>query len=75
MQVLSSLSIARPYLASWLRMATCRAAKAAESDWTRSDTPGVQHAAHFNAAGSSLPTQTTVDAACSFLKLEAEIGG
>lgn len=29
------------------------------SDWTRGDTPGILHfnAAHFNAAGSALPTR------------------
>lgn len=49
---------------------------AEDCDWTRGSTPGLGKAiAHFNAAGASLPTRSTLDAATSYLELEAEIGG
>ena len=43
--------------------------------WTRDDTPGVRHAAHFNAAGAALPTAQTLQAGFDFLQAEATIGG
>jgi len=41
----------------------------------RAETPGCARVLHLNAAGSSLPSQRTLDATLSHLKLEAEIGG
>ncbi len=41
----------------------------------RAETPGCAHVLHLNAAGSSLPSQRTLDATVDHLKLEAEIGG
>lgn len=45
------------------------------SDWTRGDTPGTEVAAHFNAAGSALPTRQVLDAQKAYLDAEATIGG
>lgn len=41
----------------------------------RAETPGCAHVLHLNAAGSSLPSQRTLDATLGHLRLEAEIGG
>ncbi len=41
----------------------------------RAATPGCAHVLHLNAAGSSLPSQRTLDATVDHLKLEATIGG
>jgi cysteine desulfurase/selenocysteine lyase len=41
----------------------------------RAETPGCVHVLHLNAAGSSLPSQRTLDATLDHLKLEAAIGG
>src|SRR5476651_237140 len=41
----------------------------------RTETPGCAHVLHLNAAGSSLPSQRTLDATLDHLKLEATIGG
>src|ERR1700737_2807475 len=41
----------------------------------RAETPGCAHVLHLNAAGSSLPSQRTLDVTIGHLKLEAEIGG
>ncbi|MBS0518949.1 MAG: aminotransferase class V-fold PLP-dependent enzyme [Proteobacteria bacterium] len=44
-------------------------------DRLRAETPGCAHVLHLNAAGSSLPSQRTLDATIGHLQLEAEIGG
>src|SRR5476651_934031 len=41
----------------------------------RTETPGCAHVLHLNAAGSSLPSQRTLDATLDHLNLEATIGG
>ncbi|HJQ56533.1 MAG TPA: aminotransferase class V-fold PLP-dependent enzyme [Vineibacter sp.] len=41
----------------------------------RAETPGCAKVLHLNSAGSSLPTQRTLDATLDHLRLEAEIGG
>ncbi len=41
----------------------------------RAETPGCANVLHLNAAGSSLPSQRTLDATLGHLRLEAEIGG
>lgn len=41
----------------------------------RAETPGCARVLHLNAAGSSLPSQRTLDATLGHLTLEAEIGG
>jgi len=41
----------------------------------RKDTPGVQHLIHFNNAGTSFPTQSTLDTSIDYLQREAIVGG
>jgi cysteine desulfurase / selenocysteine lyase len=40
----------------------------------RADTPGVQHVAHLNNAGASLPPKPVIDAVMRQLRLESEVG-
>lgn len=44
-------------------------------DRLRAETPGVNHVAHFNYAGSSLPAKPMLDTVVRHLLLEATIGG
>lgn len=48
---------------------------ATEVDRLRAETPGCQHVAHFNHAGSSLMPGIVLDTVVGHLTLEAEIGG
>ena len=47
----------------------------AEVRQQRALTPGTEHVAHFNHAGSSLPTQAVLDTQLRYLTNEAHIGG
>ncbi|MEY5017250.1 MAG: hypothetical protein RL431_299 [Actinomycetota bacterium] len=44
-------------------------------DAVRAETPGIGRGTFLHSAGSSLPTQTTLDAVISHLRRESEIGG
>ena len=44
-------------------------------DQVRADTPGVQHVAHLNNAGASLPPRVVTDTVIDHLRLEASTGG
>ncbi|MEM7095070.1 MAG: aminotransferase class V-fold PLP-dependent enzyme [Actinomycetota bacterium] len=44
-------------------------------DAARAVTPGIDHVVHLNHAGSSLPSESVLEAQIAHLRLEAEIGG
>jgi len=48
---------------------------AGERDALRADTPGIDHAYHFNSAGAALPSATMLATVINHLQLEARVGG
>jgi selenocysteine lyase/cysteine desulfurase len=64
-----------PFCSSSLRIDPFKMDTDMDVDRLRAETPGCARVVHLNSAGSSLPTQRTLDATVDHLRLEAEIGG